>query len=68
MKTILVNTNEIESCWEKSDVCCVKTTSGKVWLCEKIYFDKKISTKDYIKLQIIGVIIELPLLKKGKSE
>lgn len=68
MKTILINSNEIESCWEKIDACFIKTTSGKVWLCEKMYFNTKISTKNFIKTQEVGKIIELPLLKKGKSE
>lgn len=68
MKTILINSKEIEACWEKSDACFIKTTSGKVWICEKQYIKYNISTKDYIKNQNMNTIIELPVLCKGKSE
>lgn len=47
MKNILVNTNEIETCWEKQDACLVKMKSGKVWICKK-NIDRKTGTIKYI--------------------
>lgn len=60
MNKILVNPNDIESCWEKPDACMVKMKTGKVWICEKentmqiIYSNKK---KNFV---------ELPLKRGGK--
>lgn len=69
MRTILINTNEIESCWEKSDACFVKMTSGKIWIVNK-YMKLSwkpnfiISTKAYI-LYKLSSVIELPLKTRG---
>lgn len=59
MNELIVNVNEIESCWEKDNICFVKMKSGKAWLClpEKDVTTGSISgmacgypirTKDYI--------------------
>lgn len=63
---ILINTNEVESSWEKPDACFVKMTSGKIWVCDKITnFDgKPVPTKDYI-LQNPHSIIRVYLLSNG---
>lgn len=34
MNEIKINKNEIESIWEKDNICFIKMKSGKVWLCE----------------------------------
>ena len=69
MKTILVNAKEIESCWETEDICCVKTTTGKVWLCQKEYLLYGISTFNFIKASFgKKELIELPLAQKGKGD
>lgn len=69
MKTILINSKEIESCWETDDICCVKTTTGKVWLCQKQYPMYNTSTFKFIKSKFNEqTLIELPLAQKGKSE
>ena len=34
MNEIKINKNEIESIWEKDNLCFIKMKSGKVWLCE----------------------------------
>ena len=39
MNEIIINKKEIESVWEKDDLCFVKMKSGKVWLC-KIDFER----------------------------
>lgn len=36
MNEIKINTKEIESIWEKDNLCFVKMKSGKVWICDKI--------------------------------
>lgn len=48
MKEVYINTNEVESCWEKDNICFVKMKSGKVWLCEPYAIDRIISNKDRI--------------------
>ena len=68
METILINPQEIESCWESKDVCFVKTKTGRVWLCCKEYPLWGISTKAYILNNSLKQFLELPLAKKGKSE
>lgn len=69
MKTILINSKEIESCWESDDICFVKTTTGKVWLCQKDYPMFSISTFRFIQSKFgKQTLIELPLATKGKSE
>lgn len=77
MNEVIVNTNKIESVWEKDSVCFVKMTSGKVWICDE-YKDVKlgkvgicdygmsIKTIQYIK-ENKGLIC-LPLSYKGKSD
>lgn len=60
MNEVIVNTNEIESCWEKDNLCFVKMRSGKVWLClpykdftkgenDFVAFGYSKKTIDYIK-------------------
>ena len=39
MNEVIINKKEIESVWEKDDLCFVKMKSGKVWLC-KIEFER----------------------------
>ena len=39
MNEIKINKNEIESIWEKDNLCFIKMKSGKGWLCE-IEFEK----------------------------
>lgn len=33
--SILINANEIETCWQNNDVCFIRMKSGKTWVCEK---------------------------------
>lgn len=76
MKEIVVNTNEIESVWEKTDVCFVKMKSGKVWLCE---LSKDNSIEDFLRTDVLSLstkdyiahnkgLIKLPLCTKDKCE
>ena len=77
MNEVIVNTNEIESIWEKDHICFVKMKSGKVWLCQE-YKDittfennlvaggYSIKTKDYIAEKQGLVCLEL--VAKGKCE
>lgn len=72
MGTILINPQQIESCWESKDVCFVKTKTGRVWLCSLIYpFPDKygiiITTKEFL-LKSKDTLVELVLAQKGKSE
>lgn len=65
MKTILLNTSEIECLWEKVDVCLIKMTSGKTWVCCKtIKTSENVSTKEYI-LSNPHSIVKIPLATKG---
>lgn len=64
MNEVTINTNEIESIWEKDNLCFVKVKSGKVWLCPNLFNETK--TKDYIK-QGYG-LITIPLSQKGKCD
>lgn len=77
MNEIIINTTEIESVWEKDNICFVKMKSGKVWLCrefkdittlenDEIACGYSIRTKDYIASHI--GLIALELTTKGKSE
>lgn len=77
MNEVIINTNKIESVWEKDNICFVKMISGKVWLCNcykditlgKIGlcdYGKSIKTIDYIK-ESKGLIC-LPLSFKGKCD
>lgn len=77
MNEIIINTNEVESVWEKDHLCFIKMKSGKVWLCkefkdvnlvenEHFGYGYSIKTKDYIKENKGLVCIELS--QKGKSE
>lgn len=73
MKELILNTNEIESVWEKDNLCFVRMNSGKVWLCNQ-YKDFSVSdmigysvkTIDYIK-ENKGLIC-LPLSVKGGNK
>ena len=67
MRTVLINTKEIESCWESDDICFVKTNTGKVWLCTKKHSIYNVSTKEFIK-NSNRHFVELTLADKGKSE
>lgn len=77
MKRIIINTQEIESVFEKDDACLVTMNSGKVWVCKKNFIEvmnfetnKKtvLSTIDYLKDKI--GLVQLTLLegvdKNGK--
>ena len=61
MKNILLNLNEIESCWKTEDVSFVKMNSGRVWICTKPMYDIVRNAKK-------NEIIEVTLATKGKSE
>lgn len=72
MKEIIINTQEIESVWEKEDACLIKMNSGKVWVCRKDYMMFKnyetnkttiLSTMDYISDKI--GLVRLILLEQG---
>ena len=79
MKTILINPEEIESCWEKNDACFLKTKSGKVWVCEQSIdiddFDigdyaiagHTVSTTEFIINNQNKSIIRLPIKKRGDN-
>lgn len=70
MNKIIINTTEIESIWEKDNICFVKMKSGKVWLCKDFIktatLECQIKTKDYIATN--NGLIELELTTKGKCE
>lgn len=70
MNEVIINTNEIESIWEKINICFVKMKSGKVWICEEFINDPhsmtKTRTKDVL-LRFSG-LISVKLNGKGKSE
>lgn len=66
MNEIIINTTEIESVWEKDNICFVKMKSGKVWLCREIKNGYSVKTKDYIASH--NGLIALELTTKGKSE
>lgn len=74
MNEIIINTTEIESVWEKDNICFVKMKSGKVWLCREIKdittdsvaYGYSVKTKDYIASH--NGLIALELTTKGKSE
>ena len=61
MNEVKINKNEIESIWEKDNLCFIKMKSGKVWICNKNYHEMQ--TIDYIK-ESKG-LISLPLSIKG---
>ena len=61
MKKILLNVNEIESCWETQDVCFIKMNSGRLWICTKKMYDIVKSSKK-------NEIIEVILANKGKCD
>lgn len=72
MKEIIINTQEIESVWEKEDACLVKMNSGKVWVCKKYKMiitnyetlvTKFISTMDYLNGK--QGLVRLTLLEQG---
>lgn len=70
MNEIIINPNEIESVWEKDNVCFVCLNSGKVWLCEMHIESPKgnmINTKDFI-YGFKGKLLRLPLSQKGKCD
>lgn len=37
MNEVIVNTQDIESAWEKDNICFVKMRSGKIWLCKQFF-------------------------------
>lgn len=57
MDKILINPDNVESCWEQPDACMVKTKTGKVWVCEKEAMT--------ILTNSNGKLVELPLKRKG---
>lgn len=63
MNEVIVNTQEIESIWEKDNLCFVKMKSGKVWICNKFFGETP--TINHIKEN--KGLIYLPLsIKEGK--
>lgn len=66
MSKILIKTNQLESCWETTDVCFVKMKSGKVWICSLYTVTKKNleRTYNFIKAAKQNQIIELTLAKR----
>ena len=58
MEKILINPDNIESCWEQPDACMVKTKTGKVWVCEKEAMKLLATNKKKL--------VELPLKRGGK--
>lgn len=74
MNEVIINPNEVESIWEKDNVCFVKMKTGKVWLCELTQDIsenvKNVKTTAYIAYQIQkgNFLIKLSLSQKGKSE
>lgn len=71
MNEVYVNTEEIESIWEKDDLCFVKMKSGKVWLCPQYTSLKNVETGSVLTELTIEYIqrnkglIWLPLSTKG---
>lgn len=75
MNEVIINTNEIESVWEKDSLCFVKMKSGKVWLCDEYQIIPtgvktwKVRTTEYIKRSSCGnCLAVIKLSKKDKSE
>lgn len=73
MNKVIINTKEIESVWEKDNLCFIKMKSGKVWLCEEeIKRPKWELFKDlgfgYSEKQIgLGIIKTSFYIEKAKS-
>ena len=61
MKDIIINPADIESCWDKSDACMVKTKTGKVWVCEK-------TAKQILMTRQHDKLVTLPLKKRGGND
>lgn len=70
MKEIIINTNEIESIWEKDGICFVKMKSGKVWLCDEFASNPNSMTKTRTRDVLISGngFVKTRLTAKGKSE
>lgn len=62
MKTVLLKTAQIESCWETMDACFVKMKSGRVWICSLYRINER--TYNFIKSSRQDQIIEVALAKK----
>lgn len=82
IEEVVINTKEVESVWEKDEICFVRMRSGKTWLCElncSIYipeFDDNLKFKRFNveERRTIDCImswkgfIKLPLIKDSRSE
>lgn len=76
MNEVIINTNEIESIWEKDNLCFIGMKSGKVWICDEkqiveSYLGDKVPFKTsslVIKKSREGGLVKLTLSKMGKSE
>lgn len=66
MKTVLLKTTQIESCWETTDACFVRMKSGRVWICSLYKANKRNleRTYNFIKSSKQDQIIEVALAKK----
>ena len=75
MNEVIINTKEIESIWEKNNLCFIKMKSGKVWICDEFQDvstgpqQKQIRTIEKLVKNVAnnGLTI-IQLSKKGKSE
>lgn len=75
MNEVIINTMEIESIWEKDNLCFIKMKSGKVWLCDEYQIIHtgvktwKIRTTEYVKKCSCGnCLAVIRLSKKGKGD
>lgn len=60
MKKILINSQEIESCWQTADASFIKMKSGQLWICQ-------INTYNSIKNAGDNTIVEVTLANKSKG-
>lgn len=67
MNEVTINKNEVESIWEKDNLCFVKMKSGKVWLCPEFSYNilnEKIKVADYIK-EKQNNFVKIPLSQRS---
>lgn len=66
MKFVLINTSEIENCWETKDACLITMKSGKTWVCSKnlTFNNKTHSTYSFIENTTKNKV-SVPLISGG---
>ena len=68
-KSILINVNSVENCWEKDDATFVEMKSGKIWICDIYVHDTETSLTTIRAIQQGTGLVRLTLKdKKGKCD